>query len=204
MKARILALDSDEHRDVQTLLPWFVNKTLDDLEAARVEAHVAGCVRCQGDAAWQGRLRDTCGLGARADDAASNVDRGWSALRPRLDAKPPAPAPRTPRAAGRAPQPWLRWPRSLVASHVGVVLLTALVLFGATRPNEPYRGLGSPAPTVTEANVVVVFKPGATETQIRAALRASDARLVGGPTVTDAYLLHLSDPGPGELARLRL
>ena len=49
----------------------------------------------------------------------------------------------------------------------------------------------------------MIFRPEATEAQIRAALRASDARLVGGPTVTDAYLVQLAGPVPQALGRLR-
>ena len=202
MKARILALDSDEHQAVQALLPWFVNGTLDDPEAARVEAHLAGCARCQADAAWQERLRDRRSPGALADDAARDVDRDWAALRSRLDAKPPATASRAPRTTARERWPWPRWTRWVVATEAGVVLVLALALFGATRPTEPYRALGG-APVATAANAVVVFRPNATEAQIRAALRASDARVVGGPTVMDAYLLHLPEPGRDALARLR-
>jgi anti-sigma factor RsiW len=202
VKARILALDSDEHRAMQALLPWFVNGTLDELQAARVETHLAGCARCQADAAWQARLRDRPGAGAPADDAAGDVDRDWAALRSRIDAKRPATAPRTPRPAARERWPWPRWSRWVVAAQSGVMLVLALALFGATRPTEPYRGLGG-APVTTAANAIVVFRPDATEAQIRAALRASDSRVVGGPTVMDAYLLHLAEPGPDALARLR-
>ena len=43
MKARILPLDSAEHRSAQELLPWFVNGTLDAAEASSVGRHIAGC-----------------------------------------------------------------------------------------------------------------------------------------------------------------
>ncbi len=38
---------SSEHRSVDELLPWYVNKTLDDRERARVERHIATCASCQ-------------------------------------------------------------------------------------------------------------------------------------------------------------
>ena len=86
MKARILALDSDEHRIAQELLPWFVNGTLDAAEAAQVTAHLAHCSRCQADAAAHADLRAmTADAGPRGD-----VDRDWAALRSRLDAAPAA------------------------------------------------------------------------------------------------------------------
>jgi hypothetical protein len=61
----------------------------------------------------------------------------------------------------------------------------------------------APVDASAPANALVVFRPDATEADIRAALRAGDARLVGGPTVTDAYLLRIPDLGAAPLARLR-
>ncbi len=37
--------------------------------------------------------------------------------------------------------------------------------------------------------MVVVFQPGTRESELRSILQANNARLVGGPTETDAYLL---------------
>jgi len=38
---------------------------------------------------------------------------------------------------------------------------------------------------------VVIFRPDTTERQMREALRASNARLVDGPTQADAYVLQI-------------
>ena len=40
-------VQSSEHRSVDELLPWYVNKTLDDRERARVKRHIAACTNCQ-------------------------------------------------------------------------------------------------------------------------------------------------------------
>ena len=54
-----------------------------------------------------------------------------------------------------------------------------------------YHALGStPAPST--ANVIVMFQANSTEEQMRDALNASGASLVGGPTSADAYLLHVA------------
>ncbi|HEX7435696.1 MAG TPA: zf-HC2 domain-containing protein [Caldimonas sp.] len=194
MKARILALDSDEHRVVEALLPWFVNATLERTEASLVEAHLARCARCQADAAAQGRLRGLPVAAAPAGD----IERDWAVLRNRLEAKPAAARPPTAPARG-----WrMRWLPIAVGLQGALVLVLAVALFGSTRQVEPYRTLGA-APVTTTANALVVFRSDATEAEIRHALRASDARLVGGPTVTDAYLLRVPDLGPQALTRLR-
>jgi hypothetical protein len=78
----------------------------------------------------------------------------------------------------------------------------AALLIGVSQHPDPYQALGS-ASSAPSANAVVVFRPDATEAQIRAALRTSDARLVGGPTVTDAYLLQMPGDGAAALKRLR-
>jgi hypothetical protein len=194
VKARVLPLDSDEHRRTQALLPWFVNGTLDTGEAAGVAAHLAQCGRCQADAreqaAWRAALPQ--------DAPAADVDRRWSSLRRRLEA-PAAPDPQ-PAAAG-APPWWKPGWRFAVALQAMVIVVLAVALAGVSALEEPYRALGA-AGTV-DPDALVVFRPEATSSQLRDALRAADARIVGGPTVTDAYLLRFRKSGAAALATLR-
>ena len=190
MSGRILRLGSNEHDIVQLLLPWADGDHLSDAEAARVAAHLSGCARCQADMAWQRRLRDAAaGTESSLDvpPAADAVDRGWAALRGRIDAdaatgrsKPLLPVRHTP--------PWWSGWRWIVALQSTVIVgLAALVVVMLPR-DAAYRALGSPG-RAGDASIVVVFRPEASEQQIRQALRDSDARLVDGPTVTGAYLL---------------
>ena len=195
MKARILPLDSDEHRIAQAILPWFVNGSLDAAEASQVTAHLADCSRCQADATAQAGLR----IVAVDTERRGNIDRDWTSLRSRLDADPMAP----PHRAAATTRPW--WKHGLqlaVALQAGVMLVLAFALIGIPSRTEPYRALGA-VPAPAEANALAVFRADASEKQMREALRAASARVVGGPTVTDAYLLRLGDPGPDALARLR-
>ena len=196
MKARVLHLDSGEHGAVQAVLPWYANGTLDAAERAEVEAHLGDCARCRADLEFQRHLRAT----PAPETLPGDVDRGWLALRARLEA-PAAetPRPARPRAAPTTPR-W--WPLALglQAAFLGALVLAAAWLF--LPHSDAYRTLGA-APAPTAANVLVVFRPEATEAEMRRALRAADARVVGGPTVTDAYLLRLPALGPESLARLR-
>jgi anti-sigma factor RsiW len=41
------ALGEAEHRTVDSLLPWYVNATLEMRDRARVEAHLAFCPQCR-------------------------------------------------------------------------------------------------------------------------------------------------------------
>ena len=192
MKARVLALGGDEHRLAQELLPWFVNHTLGADEAAQVGAHVAQCSRCQADAAAQERLRS---VAVDAGDPALPVEPAWVAMRARLDALP---SEQPARASVRS---WRRFGLPfVVATQAAAIFVLAVAWMGSLSRSETYRGLGG-APAA--ANAHVVFRPAATEAQMRAALRGTGARIVGGPTVTDAYLLQLGDAGPVALTRLR-
>ena len=192
MRARVLPLDSSEHRMAQELLPWFVNGTLAAAEAAPIAAHLAQCSRCQADASALAAVR-----AVPIDvDSGGSVERGWAALRERLEARPSE----TSRGSAR---PW--WRLSLQVALAGqavVMLILAGALIATTARNEPYRALGS-APAVVEANALAIFRADATEQQMREALRAAGARIVGGPTISDAYLLRMVDLQPETLARLR-
>jgi anti-sigma factor RsiW len=192
MKARVLPLDSSEHRMAQELLPWFVNGTLAATEAAPVAAHLAQCLRCQADAAALAAVR-----AVPVDiDSGGGVERGWAALRGRLDVRPSE----TRRSSGH---PW--WKLSLqvaLAAQAVVMLVLVGALVATTTRTEPYRALGG-SPEAAEANALAVFRADATEQQMREALRASGARIVGGPTISDAYLLRMADLQPAALARLR-
>ncbi len=197
MKARILPLDTDEHQAAQALLPWYVNGTLEPTEGVRVQAHVADCPRCQADAAWQARLRQVPAITEAG--VSGTVDRHWTSMRRRLLTKENDASHKQRIGTRWKPTNWLQ----LAVGIQGVVLLAlAFAWFGAPWRDEPFLALGA-APNAATANAVVVFRPDATEAQIRLALRASGARLVGGPTVTDAYLLQLPSLQPEALSRLR-
>lgn len=194
MKARILSLDSDAHQHAQSLLPWYVNGSLDAAQAGEVQSHLESCARCQADLAWQRKLRetplDTVGGG--------DVERDFAALRLR------APARRDPADSAPFVRP-RRWTQALaftVGAPAVFIAGLALGVFGTLRPAEPYAVLGSGG-AAPQANALIVFRADATEAQIRAALQAGDAQLVGGPTVTDAYLVRLADMKPERLAILR-
>ncbi len=61
------------------------------------------------------------------------------------------------------------------------------------RPDPPSRTGAWPwySARPRDANVVVVFRPQTSEAAFRGGLRSVDARLVDGPTVADAYLVHV-------------
>jgi hypothetical protein len=91
---------------------------------------------------------------------------------------------------GAANQPaWLRW--AVAAQWVLIVGLVALLARPDPAP-AAYHVLGNGEGGAT-GNLVVMFHPNTTERELRRILQAQGARVVDGPTVTDAYLLSVPD-----------
>jgi len=211
VKADVLPIEGAEHQAVQLLLPWHGNAMLSASEAARVEAHVAGCARCQADLAWQARLRLASASASVSSGAApaqsppAGFDRRWMALRAKLGVDEPASRPQLDAPSHRPSRRALSFGWSFVlAAQAGLIVSLVLAVSWPllSARVEPYRGLGAGTSSAA-ANAIIVFRADSTEAQIRAALRAGDARLVGGPTVSDSYLLHLRTTDQATLTRLR-
>ena len=186
--SRVVQLGVDVHQRVQTLLPWYVGAGLDEEERASVEAHLAECPRCQAELAWERKLH-------AADDGAAapaDAERGFAVLRERIAggaarSRPTGLAARLARGWQRGPA-WMRW--AVVGQCAVIAMFGVALLIGAPSSEDRYRALGAPAAAPGAAgNLIVRFRPDATEQQMRSVLRDNEARLVYGPTTTDAYLL---------------
>lgn len=201
MSGRIFRLDIPAHQAVQELLPWYVSAQLAPEEAARVQEHLHDCEECQHEADFARRLR---GL-EPALPQGLDVERALARLMPMLGeqeqeqghgqavaATPPIAPAATPAAPPWTPQraanqaSWMRW--AMAAQAVAIVGL-ALLLARPAADKADYHVLGSGA--VLSGNLVVVFKPDTAERELRRVLLANGARVVDGPTDTDAYLLNV-------------
>ena len=194
MSGQILRLEPDPHAAVQRLLPWYLTGRLETAEHDAVEAHLAQCPECRAELEterqWQ-LLQP--GHGAHVD-----VEDGWARMRARLggELQPGPAAPPTPagRRGGWLPGRW-RSPSLLARAWAAPVLLCVglLAAIGYTLRPPPLAGdfHALAAPAETGATAVVRFRPDATEAQIRQSLKDSGARLVDGPTVSDAYVVRL-------------
>lgn len=206
MTGRIIQFHRDPHQESQALLPWYVTGQLDASDKAQVEAHLDHCVECQAE------LRVERGLQREIASLSLEVDHSWAQLRSRLTTRPP-PARAATRVGGwlgaagrvaarhwRSGAPGLRW---AVAAQFLLILGLGAVVLQSPRPAR-YQALGA-APVAAAGNAVVIFRPDTRERDLRQALQASHARVVDGPTSTDAFLIHIA---PAEraaaLARLRL
>lgn len=200
----VIPIERDPHATVQALLPWYARQQLDDAEMDEVRAHLVDCPRCRAELETEQALRAL--LTAMPPLASGgDVEAGLARMRARIATARPARAASAPRAAAPSVPRWFGW---LLGVQGGAIAALALLLVwpqiqGPTGPDEPgYRGLSSAAAAQPTAEALVMFKPTATEREIRAALQASGATVVGGPTENGAWLLRLARDAQA-LQRLR-
>jgi len=192
------------HREAQDLLPWLANGRLDGAELQRVQAHLDTCATCRADLDALDTLQDVGDLPLPDMD----VDKAFARLLPQLDAVAPADAaPVVPGWRTRLAANDARWLRAAVGlQFCAIVVLGALLVrpSGDTQmaaQDAAYRVLG--AETGADSIVAVTFKPDTPEHELRRIVTASGAHIVGGPTVTGAWMLGSAQAPADVAARLR-
>lgn len=192
--AEIIHLRKNPHEEVQELLPWLVNSTLDPDELEQVERHLAECSECRAELVAERQLA------AAIESSPAGTEGAWERMEQRLDIKALPLIKPTPGFWKRRVS--LGW---AVAGPIAAAAAAAAVMMSfVPRPVvEPqYRAL-SAAQAPAAANLIVQFQPAAPVGDVRTALASVDARLVDGPTATGAYLLRV-DGAKRELALKRL
>jgi hypothetical protein len=192
--AEIIHLRKNPHEEVQELLPWLVNGTLDPIEVEQIEAHLAGCAECRAELAAERQLA------AAIESSPADTEGAWDRMEQRLEARAVASVKPSPNLwRRRVPLGWA------IGSPIAAAVAVALVMVNVSprQVAEPqYRALGAPQPAVA-ANLIVQFQPATSLRDVQGALQSVDARFVDGPTETGAYLLRV-DAGRREVALKQL
>ena len=187
--------DDQPHDEAETLLPWYAMGQLDAPDRARVEHHLATCIRCQRQLTVERRLIDEFQL------LTPELDSGWARLRGQLE----LPRRQSSKLSRPVARLWAVLNRPAVAAFA-VAQLAFVVVIGAVLlmlSRAPYQTLSAP-PQPSTANFIVMFDPDSSEADLRNLLDSSGATFVGGPTEADAYLLHVpADSRARALAALR-
>ena len=176
----------DPHEQAEELLPWYATGQLDDTDRWIVETHLSACARCQRQLAGERRMIE------RFQFFSPETDFGWARMRQRIETPHPR---RRNRVAETAAEMWQMLKRPAVAAlaTAQVALIAIAAAIAPTLSSAPaYVALGDRMQPMPAANVIILFRPEATEADMRLALRNSGASLVGGPTDADAYLLHVT------------
>jgi anti-sigma factor RsiW len=187
----------DPHEQAEELLPWYATGQLDDADREIVETHLSACARCQRQLAGERRMVE------RFQSFSPEVDSGWARMRQRIEAPQPK---RRNSIAQTASEIWQTLKRPAVAA-LATAQVAILAIAAAIAPSlssaPAYVALGDRVQPPPAANMIILFRPEATEADMRLALRNSGASLVGGPTDADAYLLHVApQQRPSALTKL--
>jgi hypothetical protein len=203
MSGQILKFDDSAHRAADAALPWFVNGTLGGDDLALVEQHLRECARCQREVDLLRQLQTVCASDAPAPDATPAFRRLYDRIN----------GGRRPGALGdrlrgllrrwQLAPGWARW--AIAAEFAGMVALAVWVAPPGGGSAALYQTLGAPAaPTASVGTIAVVFLPEVKESELRRILHAAGARIVDGPTESDAYVLQVpARHREGILATLR-
>src|SRR5665213_791995 len=123
----IIHLNDDPHAQTQLLLPWYVNGTLKDEDAAQVRKHVSQCAECRQD------LEMETALAGHIQALPGDAERGWAAPKARVEGARPSS-----RKAALFSRPIpVKW--ALLAQAASIAILVSLTLIGSTRPTPLYR-----------------------------------------------------------------
>jgi len=215
---------ASEHAEINELLSWYVNGTLESRDRERLERHLTGCALCREDLAFERTL--AAGL-ANAPAVEYMPAPSLRRLHERLDAlaADSATGPAMPQAEPQAPMatdvgrgqtaparvPHARFASRglLAASLAGVALaLTYWVvahLEGAASPGADYRTVTMNAPRAPRTVIRAVFAPNLSVGELQRMLDDAGLRIVAGPTEAGVYSLAATSSRPvsESLAMLR-
>jgi hypothetical protein len=184
--------NSAEHHEVSTLIPWYVNETLDDDERQRVEAHVELCASCRNDLAVQRRI-------CEAIDAQPALRympvASLKRLQARLDAVPAETASlpvQAPEHEVQSATPWRGWMAAsiaVMAVAVGLLVADRWVQLEARRGKPNYYTVTKSTPRPRDEVIRAVFSPNITLVELQSVLDEAQLRIVSGPTEAGVYSL---------------
>ncbi|MEK6770533.1 MAG: zf-HC2 domain-containing protein [Pseudomonadota bacterium] len=159
----------------EELLPWYANDTLTGDERQRVEDHLRDCGQCRQELAWLQRLRQQV-KGLQPLESPGELVRAKLLREVRSQ-------PRRQR---------VQWWQAALAASLAVIVIQGAVIFRLSGPGN-MQVAAAPIGSLPgqEALVRIRFKPTATETQIRQALRVINGAVVDGPGDSGVYYVRL-------------
>jgi anti-sigma factor RsiW len=163
-------------REIEKLLPFFVNGSLDDDEVALVEQALERDESLRAERAFLEGLREAVRGGS---EAASAGEIGLARLR------------RSVRAEKRRTFAARAWRPALAVAAAAVLMLQTVALL--ERPDEAAHLAGG-----ARADLQVAFAPDASADQIERLLREAGASIVGGPGAAGIYRLELDNEPASE------
>ena len=186
------------HDESEELLPWYATGRLEAAQRERIEAHLARCEHCRQQLAVERRLIEQFRL------FSPEVESGWTRIAGRVasDRRQSARRRRTMRELTHAIWPVFAQPAvaALATAQVAFLVVASGLLVWLSHPAYHALGSGSAPPS---ANIIIMFRANTPERDVRSVLGTASASIVGGPTSTGAYLIHV-EPRRRQIALERL
>jgi hypothetical protein len=185
------------HERTAGLLPWYANGTLADQERQAVEAHLAGCVRCQQELAECRSLQTALNTGEESLPSPHPVQ--LARLLTRIDAE-------TPGESHTAKRAWRERVTGGRSAWFGrqlpwVIAAQLLLVLGAAALVSPRHLVPSAARFITLSQrpeapsgpeIRIVFADNATAAQVRDLLLRVGGHLTDGPSPVGAYTVQVT------------
>lgn len=177
------------HEQLEAMLPWYVNDSLEPGERAAFRAHLQDCQSCQQEVGVQVRIRDRMRRGPQVLPAPMASLDG---LMKRIESYETSSVRRwqhwlAGRIRGRALE------RALIAQAAAILLLAVAVAWLAMRPEAPaeYRTLGASPQWQLPGREYIHLLPreSATVAEVRTLLQDAGGRIVHGPSASGAYIV---------------
>jgi hypothetical protein len=181
------------HDQVSRLLPWYINESLNADEKTLVEEHLKHCQLCQQALANELVLSKVIEPSIQAP----NVDMAFGKMMNRIESTSSTTTKNTSSLFQQIRKKWLSpisipvaW---LVLPQLALLLIVTLSLTDLLKDEPNFQALSNDNVNgnAVNSNVVIIFKSKASLAEVTATLQRYDARIVDGPTVTNAYLLHV-------------
>lgn len=173
------------HDEVEKLLPWFVNGTLDEKSQDLVRKHLADCPVCKKEYEW---LCSASGAISSMSDTVPDIEPNLQKMLSRIGAKDTVRSKL--KDEGRSFWPSIRRQWFPIAFALQMVFVFALGTSIFMKPeSKQYDALASM--NAGKMKIAIVFRSDITVQRMQEILRAADANIVEGPTVTFAYVVEV-------------
>ncbi|MEC4750485.1 zf-HC2 domain-containing protein [Methylomicrobium sp. Wu6] len=181
------------HHDIMLLLPWYVNKTLDDAELRAVENHLKVCSTCKREIAELNKLSLAIKQAATIDDPQASFSRLRARMHRGGDRKEQMTTSMRSRQGKRKFNFVLPiFPYRAIAALALCILSIPAYFIVARQFENSYRTLAaSEIPVAHDNEIRVVFSESADSRQRKSVIDSIAGEIVEGPNTLGVYLIRL-------------
>ena len=210
-----ISASNDQHQQIQVLLPWYLNKTLEQDELQQVESHLRNCMLCNRELVT---LRKLAAAVKQSSDLDAAAEASFAKLREKL--QPPDPLRKKPLPSNNQPRlVWSRKPAAAapglsvnvanrysqllslrgssvkhfaIAASILLAIIPLVMQYGRSTATTDYYTLSAAKPeSLTGTKLHIVFSKSLPNADIDLLLEKIHGQLVEGPNSVGAYTVRL-------------